>query len=30
METFFFLNKAPFLYQFGGENPNIKNNLHFF
>lgn len=29
-EKIIFLDKAPFLYQFSGENINIKNILHSF
>lgn len=30
MEKNLFLNKSLFLYQFSGENTNIKNILHSF
>lgn len=30
MQTFFFLNKAQFSYQFSGENTSIKNSSYFF
>lgn len=30
MQTFFLPNKAPFFYQYSGENTNIKNSSYFF